>query len=175
MRVCQRSGHFSNDLSQWSAKVLGEVSDQPRKNGSRWIYMAQFGSWLHWRWKMWKYQCMKNNSWYRVKKVEKAAKEGPPARHSSTISLPWLMRVTSLAAARWMVLCTERIIMHSPSPTNRLLTKMKGNTGKYRPRWAGPIRDISLLGWLYWVYIIPYGPFEDFGMAALRIHQGVRQ
>ena len=43
VRVCQRSGHFSNDLS---AKVLEQASDQPRKNGSRWIFTAQLGSGL---------------------------------------------------------------------------------------------------------------------------------
>ena len=50
-----------------------------------------------------------------------------------------------------------------------------GNTGKYTPSRADPIRDISVLGQLYWLYIIPYCPAEDSVVAALRIHQRVRQ
>ena len=50
-----------------------------------------------------------------------------------------------------------------------------GNTGKYRPSRASPIRDFSVLGQLYWAYIIPYCPVEDSVVAALRIHQRVRR
>ena len=48
-----------------------------------------------------------------------------------------------------------------------------GNTGKYLASRAGPIRDFSVLGELYWAYIIPYCPVGDSVVAALRIHQRV--
>ena len=50
-----------------------------------------------------------------------------------------------------------------------------GNTGKYMPSRAGPIQDFSVLGQLYWAYIIPYCPVRDSVVAALRIHQRVRR
>ena len=50
-----------------------------------------------------------------------------------------------------------------------------GNTGKYVPSRAGPIRDFSVSGQLYWAYIIPYCPVGDSVVAALRIHQRVRR
>ena len=49
-----------------------------------------------------------------------------------------------------------------------------GNTGKYTPSRASPIRDLSVLGQLNWIYIFPYCPVEVSGISALRIHQRVR-